>query len=157
MSFRASVQILSCYKCDLLILQSHYSTTHHKDSNNVSLMVDPKGALIQSVNQPYCVPHATASMVHMLSYQHNLMPSSVQHDPRNNEVLETKFNEEKISYDHQTLDSNQQLLESKWTLIFLRKIIYIEKNDSTGKIFKYKLCIFIHRRVLWTRIPIHTW
>ena len=76
-------------------------------------MVDRKGALIQSVNQPYCVPQATASMVHRLGYQHNLMPSSVQHDTRNNEVLETKFNEEKISYDHQTLDSNQQLLEGK--------------------------------------------
>ena len=41
------------------------------------------------------------------------MPSSVQHDPRNNEVLETKFNEENISYDHQTRDPNQQLLEGK--------------------------------------------
>ena len=76
-------------------------------------MADHKGALIQSINQPYCVPHATASMVHMLSYQHNSMPSSVQHDTRNNEVLETKFNEEKINYDHQTLDCNQQSLESK--------------------------------------------
>ena len=76
-------------------------------------MVDHKGAFIQGVNQPYCVPHATASMVHMLSYQHNLMPSSVQHDTRNNEVLETKFNEENISYDHQTRDPNQQLLEGK--------------------------------------------
>ena len=75
-------------------------------------MVDHNGALIQSVNQPYCVPHATASMVHMLSYQHNLMPSSVQHDTRN-EVLETKFDEEKIRCDQHTLDSKQQLLESK--------------------------------------------
>ena len=76
-------------------------------------MVDHNGALIQSVNQPYCVPHATASMVHMLSYQHNLMPSSVQHDTRNNEVLDTKFNEENISYDHLTRDPNLQLLEGK--------------------------------------------
>ena len=76
-------------------------------------MVDRKGALIQSVNQPYCVPQATASMVHMLSYQHNLMPSSVQHDMRNNEDLETKFDEEKIRCDQHTLDSKQQLLESK--------------------------------------------